>query len=88
MQLTVLIVALHKYLPSNFCVRNTWSMQWYPTAQSARDAQHHPSSLMHVIVLNTSTRPVIWDKTTNYLQAHINAYASLGDCRVFVGDEF
>ena len=86
MQLTVLIAALHKYPLSHFCVPKTLSMQCYPTGQPGRDDQHHPSSLT-VIVLSTSTRPVIWDKATNYLQAHVNAYASLGDCRVSVEAE-
>lgn len=63
----------------------TWSTQCYPTVQSARDAQHHPCSLAHGIVWSTSTRPVTWDKITDYLEAHVNAYASLGVCRALCG---
>lgn len=80
----MLIVALQKYLPSNFCVssslRKTACLRCYPTAEPARDALHHPPSLTYVVVLSSPTRPVIRDKITIYrfMQMPLLAWGSAG----------
>lgn len=80
----MLIVALLKYFPSNFCISSSFCetvcLWCYPTAEPAKNALHHLPSLPCMTALSSPARPVIWDKITIYrfTQMPLLAWGSAG----------